>query len=87
MIGTGSTVSRREAIVDLEDLFVFIDCKDEVAYVAHEGGQTIQWQEVPRSEAEWLVRVGARSELQLRSGARIGMASELGVAGASRWSS
>jgi hypothetical protein len=87
MIGTGTAVSRCEAIVDIEALFVSIECDDEIAQVAHEGGQTIQWQEVSRSEAELLVRAGVRSELQLHSGMRIGIASELGGAVSSRWSS
>ena len=53
--------------VALEKVFVSLDLTREVAYVACEGEPTIRWREVPTREAKLLVRMGARSEIQLRS--------------------
>ena len=71
MTKSGIRVSRDSesagSVVALEAVFVSLDLTREVAYVACEGGPTIRWREVPTREAKLLVRMGARSEIRLRS--------------------
>jgi hypothetical protein len=63
----------------VDELFVSVDFKRDIAYVAYGHSSALHWEELSRANAEVLVAMGAGAQVQLRSGSLIS------VGATSRW--
>lgn len=66
-ITTHSMRRGNDKIVALGDVFVSMDLRRDVAYVAYQGETGIEWDELPRAGGRLLAALGARTDVGLRS--------------------
>ena len=62
--GTESTTAAAQ------ELFVYLDATRDVAYVVHDGGTGLHWEEISRRDAELLMSIGARALVEIAAPVR-----------------
>ena len=76
MTTTGSVVIESLRLdaseVPIENVFVSIDLGADVAYVAYEDESSIKWDQLSRTDAEFMAGLGARTAIHLRPAPQLG---------------
>ena len=77
-----SIASSQEAEIPstLESVFVSFSCNQDTAYAAYEVPTGIRWDELPRAEGEFLVRLGASTQRPFDDPSRAGFRPHQGAA-------